>query len=100
MFQLDSQRGVMSLTLKDLCITSDEALSLDDLTTESVIAVVGGGYIAVEFSGIFNGLGANVHLFYRKPFPLRGSDSAFQVIEYTSACTGSTKNAVSEWQRI
>lgn len=58
---------------QDLCITSDEALSLEDLNTETVVAIIGGGYIAVEFSGIFNGLGATVHLMYRKPFPLRGS---------------------------
>jgi glutathione reductase (NADPH) len=35
---------------------------------------VGGGYIAVEFAGIFRGLGAEVHLFYRAPYPLRGFD--------------------------
>eukprot|EP00210_Caulerpa_lentillifera_P000990 g953.t1 len=59
---------------KEYCITSDEALALDDLPPESTVAIVGGGYIAVEFSGIFNGLGASVHLLYRKPFPLRGFD--------------------------
>jgi len=47
-------------------------LALEDLPPESTVAIVGGGYIAVEFSGIFNGLGASVHLMYRKPLPLRG----------------------------
>ena len=32
------------------------------------------GYIAVEFAGIFAGLGAHVDLVYRQPLPLRGFD--------------------------
>jgi glutathione reductase (NADPH) len=36
--------------------------------------VVGGGYIALEFAGIFNGLGAKVHLLYRGAPVLRGFD--------------------------
>lgn len=31
------------------------------------LAIVGGGYIAVEFAGIFNGLGAKVSQLYRGP---------------------------------
>ncbi len=38
------------------------------------IMVVGGGYIAVEFAGIFNGLGAKTTLSYRGPVILRGFD--------------------------
>jgi glutathione reductase (NADPH) len=38
------------------------------------IAIVGGGYSAVEFAGIFAGLGSEVHLIYRQPLPLRGFD--------------------------
>lgn len=38
---------------------------------DTSIAVIGGGYIAVEFAGIFKGLGADVHLMYRAPLPLR-----------------------------
>jgi glutathione reductase (NADPH) len=38
------------------------------------VAVIGGGYIAVEFAGVFAGLGAQTHLVYRQPFPLRGFD--------------------------
>jgi glutathione reductase (NADPH) len=37
--------------------------------------VVGGGYIAVEFAGIFGGLGSQSHLSYRGPLFLRGFDS-------------------------
>jgi glutathione reductase (NADPH) len=39
------------------------------------IAIVGGGYSAVEFAGIFGGLGSEVHLIYRQPLPLRGFDA-------------------------
>ena len=53
-------------------ITSREALSL--ATCPKRIAVVGGGYIAVEFAGIFNGLGSHVDLFYRGEKILRGFD--------------------------
>lgn len=35
---------------------------------------MGGGYIAVEFSGIFNRFGAETHTVYRQPLPLRGFD--------------------------
>lgn len=38
------------------------------------IIVVGGGYIAVEFAGIFNGLGAQTTQLYRGPLFLRGFD--------------------------
>ncbi|KAB0633526.1 glutathione-disulfide reductase [Burkholderia latens] len=53
-------------------ITSREALSLAQLPAR--IAVVGGGYIAVEFAGIFNGFGSRVDLFYRGDRILRGFD--------------------------
>lgn len=53
-------------------ITSDEALCLPDLPKK--IVIVGGGYIAVEFACIYNGLGSEVHLVYRQGLPLRGFD--------------------------
>ena len=53
-------------------ISSNEAFHLDDLPER--IAVVGGGYIAVEFAGIFAGLGAQVTQFYRGDQILRGFD--------------------------
>ncbi len=56
----------------DLCITSDEALELP--AAPKKITVLGGGYIALEFSGIFKRLGAEVHTVYRQPKPLRGFD--------------------------
>ena len=53
-------------------ITSNEAFHLDELPRRVVVA--GGGYIAVEFAGIFAGLGAETTLIYRGPKILRGFD--------------------------
>ncbi len=57
----------------ELAITSEEALSLPSMPER--VAVVGGGYIAVEFAGIFHGLGAKTVLAYRGEQILRGFDS-------------------------
>lgn len=57
---------------KEHAITSNEAFFLDDLPKR--VIVVGGGYIAVEFAGIFNGLGSQVTQLYRGPHFLRGFD--------------------------
>jgi len=56
----------------ELAITSDQAFHLDKLPRRIVIS--GGGYIAVEFAGIFNGLGSEVVLAYRRDCVLRGFD--------------------------
>ena len=53
-------------------ISSNEAFHLDNLPKSIVIA--GGGYIAVEFAGIFNGLGVETTLVHRGPNILRGFD--------------------------
>ena len=53
-------------------ITSNEAFHLKEMPRRVVIA--GGGYIAVEFASIFNGLGADVTLIYRRDKILRGFD--------------------------
>ena len=53
-------------------ITSNEAFFLEQLPQKMVI--VGGGYIAVEFAGIFSGLGVEVYQFYRGDLFLRGFD--------------------------
>jgi glutathione reductase (NADPH) len=55
-----------------LGISSNEAFHLERLPNR--VLVVGGGYIAVEFAGIFNGLGAKVTLAYRGEQILRGFD--------------------------
>jgi glutathione reductase (NADPH) len=53
-------------------ITSNEALDLLQLPKSMVI--VGGGYIAVEFAGIFNALGVKVTQILRGEATLRGFD--------------------------
>jgi glutathione reductase (NADPH) len=53
-------------------ISSNEAFHLDELPRR--ILIQGGGYIAVEFAGIFNGLGSEVTLVYRGEDILRGFD--------------------------
>ena len=53
-------------------ITSNEAFELPELPRR--VLVVGGGYIAAEFAGIFRGLGAGVTLSYRGEQILRGFD--------------------------
>ncbi len=59
---------------KELAISSNEAFYLKDLPKR--VLVVGGGYIAVEFAGIFQGLGAKTSLLYRGDLFLRGFDGA------------------------
>jgi glutathione reductase (NADPH) len=53
-------------------ITSNEAFHIERLPPRAII--VGGGYIAVEFAGIFHGLGVDVVQLYRGPLFLRGFD--------------------------
>lgn len=56
----------------ELGITSNEVFDLKEFPQRLLVA--GGGYIAVEFAGIFNGLGAEVIQLYRGPLFLRGFD--------------------------
>ncbi|HUC16901.1 MAG TPA: glutathione-disulfide reductase [Acetobacteraceae bacterium] len=56
----------------ELAIISDDAFALPAMPRR--VAIIGSGYIAVEFAGIFAGLGAETHLVYRQPLPLRGFD--------------------------
>ncbi len=57
---------------KELGFTSDGAFHLEKQPRRVLIA--GAGYIAVEFAGIFNGLGSEVTLAYRRDRILRGFD--------------------------
>ena len=56
----------------ELGIVSDDAFFLPRMPER--VAIIGSGYIAVEFAGIFQALGAQVDLIYRQPLPLRGFD--------------------------
>ncbi len=53
-------------------ITSNEVFDLDEFPKR--VLVVGGGYIAVEFAGIFQGLGSDTRLMYRGELFLRNFD--------------------------
>ena len=57
---------------KKYIISSNEAFFLESLPKK--IIIVGGGYIAVEFAGIFNGLGVETTLIHRGSLFLRGFD--------------------------
>ena len=56
----------------ELAITSNEMFQLEKLPRR--ICIVGGGYIAVEFAGIMQGLGVETILIYRGEQILRGFD--------------------------
>src|SRR5262245_17419466 len=58
---------------REFAITSNEAFHLPDPLPRR-ITIVGAGYIAVEFAGIFNGLGCHVDLVLRRDRVLRGFD--------------------------
>jgi glutathione reductase (NADPH) len=59
---------------REHAITSNEVFFLEQMPKR--VVVVGGGYIAVEFASIFNGLGADVSLMYRGELFLRGFDES------------------------
>lgn len=57
-------------------ISSNEAFYLPEFPETAT--VIGGGYIAVEFAGIFAGLGAKTTLIYRGEMFLRGFDDSIR----------------------
>jgi glutathione reductase (NADPH) len=61
----------------EIAITSNEAFFLPEFPARAI--VVGGGYIGVEFAGIFHGLGAQVTLIHRGAKILRGFDDDLRV---------------------
>lgn len=67
-----SEPFVPSIPGSKQVVTSDDMFHLDKLPSN--IVVVGGGYIAVEFAGIMQGLGVETTLMYRGPLFLRGFD--------------------------
>ena len=56
----------------ELALSSDDVFLMDKLPQS--IAVVGAGYIALEFAGFFHSLGIETHLIMRRETPLRGFD--------------------------
>jgi glutathione reductase (NADPH) len=73
---LDSIPGI------DECATSDDLLDLTELPGRA--AIIGGGFIAVEFASMLARLGVEVEMFYRSPLPLRGFDEMLR----TAAAAG------------
>lgn len=65
---------------KEHIISSNEVFYLEEFPKRAL--VVGGGYIAVEFAGIFAGLGAETKLAYRGDLFLRGFDR--EIREFTA----------------
>jgi glutathione reductase (NADPH) len=61
----------------DHVISSNEALDLPTLPKR--IVIVGGGYIAVEFAGIFRGFGCEVVEIIRREVVLRGFDEDIRI---------------------
>nr|WP_300999878.1 glutathione-disulfide reductase [Halomonas sp.] len=64
---------------RELTVTSNEVFDLESMPKRFL--VLGGGYIAVEFASIFNGLCGESHLVYRGELFLRGFDR--EVREFT-----------------
>jgi glutathione reductase (NADPH) len=83
----------------DACATSDDLLDLRSLPSHA--AVVGGGYIAVEFASMLVRLGVQVHLFFRDSLPLRGFDDMLrQAAAAELAAAGVVLHAGQAPQRI
>ncbi|KAH8706586.1 hypothetical protein BGZ61DRAFT_531751 [Ilyonectria robusta] len=60
----------------ELGINSDGFFDID--TQPKKVAIIGAGYIAVEFAGMFNALGTETHLFIRHDTFLRSFDPMIQ----------------------
>ena len=73
--------SIPNTTGAELGITSNQIFHLEQQPKSAV--VVGGGYIALEFAGILNGLGTDTTLVYRGPQILRGFDQ--QVRDHLAA---------------
>lgn len=56
----------------ETCATSNELLDLEALPRRA--AIIGSGYIAVEFAGMLARLGVQVAMYFRAELPLRGFD--------------------------
>ena len=67
-----SKASVLNIPGKEHILTSKEVFNLEKLPRK--VLIVGGGYIAVEFAGIFNGLGSQTTMAIRKDHVLRGFD--------------------------
>jgi len=84
----------------EFAITSNEAFHLPDPLPRR-ITIVGGGYIAVEFAGIFHGLGCAVDIVIRRDRVLRGFDEECRTFVHDSLkASGIDIRSETEIQRI
>jgi glutathione reductase (NADPH) len=84
----------------ECAITSNEAFHLPDPLPKRV-TIVGGGYIAVEFAGIFHGLGCEVDIVIRRDRVLRGFDEECRTFVHDSLkASGIRIRSETEIQRI
>ena len=67
-----AQPETLDISGKELAITSNELFDLGELPTS--VAIIGGGYIAVEIAAILHGLGVAVNIIHRRASFLRGFD--------------------------
>ena len=65
-------------------MTSNDMFHLESLPKR--VLICGGGYIACEFTGIFNGMGSQVTQYYRGEQILRGFDANVQSHLYHAMC--------------
>ena len=80
-------------------LVSDDAFLLDELPGS--MAIVGGGYIAQEFAGVFNGLGVDVTLVARCARLLRGFDADLaQHLQAEQAKKGITIECATHVERV
>lgn len=73
-------------------IISDEVLNLPSLPKK--MAVIGGGYIGLEFAGIYNNYGSEVHVVYRQ-VRLSSSSRSTHDTDRTCACSRCLANSCS-----
>jgi glutathione reductase (NADPH) len=66
----------------ETCATSDDLLDLQSLPDE--VAIIGSGFIAVEFASMLARLGPKVSLYYRSDLPLRGFDTMLRTAAATA----------------
>ena len=83
----------------ELAALSDDLFYLKKFPKK--VIMIGAGYIALEFAGIFNGLGADTTLCYRADLPMRGLDIDLQQRLATGiAATGITLRPGSTPQQL
>ena len=71
-----SKPTTINIPGKEHILLSQDVFNMEELPPRML--VVGGGYIAVEFAGIFNGLGSKTTLAIRKKYVLRGFDQGLR----------------------